>query len=602
MLDNPKQFLASLPNKPGIYQMYGDKGQILYVGKAKNLKNRVSSYFRGTKDPKTDILMSQVKNIEIIITPSENSALLLESNLIKTKKPRYNVAFKDDRSFPYLILSKHDFPRLEIYRGVINKSQGKYFGPFPDASAVHFIYDLIQKVFRLRVCKDSFMCNRSRPCMLYQIKLCGAPCVGSITKEKYALQVKLVEQFLLNKSKYVVEKLTKLMDESSARLAYELAANYRDQISDIRRVQAEQAMTNAKGNYDVIVVQAQDGDVVINILFVRNGLVIGNKNYFPKTSDFAESQEEVLSAFILHYYLQDKIDVLVPDKILVNIKLPDRLNIGKILYEKYGCKVVVSDCIKGAQKQLITMAEANGLNALKTHSRPVINYIEYLFNLKEMLCLSIVPNHIECFDVSHTMGEAQIASCVVFKGEGSSKAEYRRFNIKTTNVGDDYGALREALIRRYVNSKDLPDIIMVDGGRGQLNVASKVLRDLMITKPVLLGIAKGEGRKPGLEVIYMLGKKDPMFLPPRSLALHLMQQIRDEAHRFAITGHRKKMIKSRQKSELENISGVGKSKRTDLLKYFGGMVELKSAGIDDLAKVKGVGGELARRIYEHLHA
>ena len=602
MIDNEKQFLATLPNKPGVYQMYDANQHILYVGKAKNLKKRVSSYFRAVDHPKTKIFMTQVKNIEIIITPSENAALLLESNLIKTKKPRYNILFKDDKSFPYLLLSRHEFPRLCVHRGAINKTHGKYFGPFPDAKAVNFILNLLQKIFKMRVCKDSFMRNRSRPCMLHQIKLCSAPCVGYADKTAYALQVKLVEQFLCNKSDYVVKKLTKLMDASAAKLDYEQAVNYRDQIANIRKVQTEQVITKVSGNYDVIALVASDNEVCINVLFVRSGLVLGNKAYFPKIYNFNLSSGEILSAFITHHYLQDESNIIIPDKILLNVKLPQRLDIVEIFREKFGRKITISDNVQGTQKQLVAMAEVNATNALKTHHTSAINYTECLLDFKKTLHLLLTPQRIECFDVSHTMGESQVASCVVFNENGPSKKDYRRFNIKTARACDDYGALREALLRRYSDLENSPDVIMVDGGLGQLSVASQVLRMLDIQKVTLIAIAKGEARKPGLEKIYIRGKRAPLILSPQSQTLHFIQQIRDEAHRFAITGHRKQMRKSRHQSVLENIPGIGKSKRALLLKHFGGLVELQSSGVADLAKVNGIGRDLAKRIYENLHA
>ncbi|HBY55204.1 MAG TPA: excinuclease ABC subunit C [Coxiellaceae bacterium] len=602
MIDNEKQFLSSLPNKPGIYQMFDAGGQVLYVGKAKNLKKRVSSYFRAANHPKTKIFMAQVENIEIIITPSENAALLLESNLIKAKKPRYNILFKDDKSFPYLLLSRHDFPRLSIHRGAINKVYGKYFGQFPDALAVNFILNLLQKIFKIRVCKDSFMRNRSRPCMLYQIKLCSAPCVGYVDKVVYASQVELVEQFLCNKSDYVVKKLTKLMDMSATKLDYEQAVNYRDQIANIRKVQAKQVITEASGNYDVIALVVKNNEVCINVLFIRNGLVLGNKACFPKIYNFTLSPGEILSAFITHYYLQNENNTIIPEKILLNIKLPQRLDIVKIFREKFGRRITVSDRVQGAQKQLIAMAEVNAANALKNHHTSSINYAQCLLDFKKILNLLSVPQRIECFDVSHTMGEAQVASCVVFNESGPSKKDYRRFNIKNVRAGDDYGALRDALLRRYGNLENLPDVIMVDGGLGQLGVASQVLQMLNMQKVKLIAVAKGKDRKPGLEKIYIYGRKDPLILSPQSQVLHFIQQIRDEAHHFAITSHRKQMRKSRHKSVLENISGVGKSKRVALLKYFGGLAELQSAGADDLAKVNGIGSGLAKRIYDRLHA
>jgi excinuclease ABC subunit C len=602
MLDNPRQFLNSLPNKPGIYEMYDALHQILYVGKAKNLKKRLSSYFHSLIDPKTKALMLQVKSIEIIITPNENASLLLENNLIKAKKPRYNILFKDDKSFPYILLSRHNYSRLSIHRGAINKIAGKYFGPFPDATAVNFVLNLLQKLFGIRTCKDSFMRNRSRPCMLHQIKLCLAPCVGYIDRTTYALQVKLIEQFLRNKSDHVVNQLTKLMDAASDKLAYEQAANYRDQIANIRKVQSEQAITRTDGNIDVMALAAKENNVCINVLFVRNGLLLGNKTYFPEGCDFISSKSEALTSFIMHYYLQNTANIVVPDRILLNIKLSNRLQITTIFCERFRRKVIISDHIQGVQKQLITLAEANANNSLKNRDKLAINYAERLLDFKNTFHLSSIPQRIECFDVSHTMGEAEVASCVVFNNDGPNKSNYRRFNIKKKGMGDDYGALREVLLRRYSNLKILPDVIIIDGGRGQLNVAIQALRTLQMQNVSIIAIAKGKVRRPGLEEIYMQGKKDSLVLSPHSPTLHLMQQIRDEAHRFAISDHRNRMIKSRCQSALENIPGIGKAKRTLLLKHFGGIIGLQSVGIDELAKVVGVGRNLAKRIYEYLHA
>ena len=602
MLSDPRKFLKSLPNKPGVYQMIDGGHKVLYVGKAKNLKHRLRNYFYSVKDPKTLAFMAQVKNIEIIITANENAALLLESNLIKTLKPRYNILFKDDKSFPYLFLSQHDFPRLSMIRAATNKIPGKYFGPFPSAKAVDFTLDLLQKIFRLRVCQDSFLRSRTRPCMFHQIKLCNAPCTGFVDKEMYASQVKLVEQFLSNKSNYIVEQLTKSMDAAAARLDYEQAAVYRDQITSIRKVQTQQAITKGSGNLDIIALATNESAVCIDILFVRNGMLLGNKTYFPVAPKFNLSSDEILTTFLTQHYLQNEISEIVPDKILVNIKLQNRLGVSVLLSEKFKRKIVISDHIRCAQKHLITTAEANAINALKTHLASAASYFERLRNFKDTLHLSVLPRRIECFDVSHTMGEAQMAALVVFDEHGANKSAYRRYNIKTTSVGDDYSALHEALSRRYGDLRDLPDVIMIDGGRGQLNVAVQVLQKLQIDNVFLMAIAKGLERKPGSEEIYIYGRKDPLILAPQSPALHFIQQIRDESHRFAITGHRKKMVKLRRQSILGNIVGVGKARQMILLKHFGGLTELKGAGIDDLAKIKGISSNLARRIYEYLHA
>lgn len=602
ILNDPRKLLKTLPNKPGVYQMIDDGCKVLYVGKAKNLRKRLHNYFYAVRDPKTLAFMAQVKNIEIIITANENAALLLESNLIKTLKPRYNILFKDDKSFPYLFLSQHDFPRLSVYRGATNKILGKYFGPFPSAKAVNFTLDLLQKIFRLRVCGDSFLRNRTRPCMLYQIKLCGAPCVGCIDKVAYATQVKFALQFLNNKSDHIVQMLTKSMDAAATKLDYEQAANYRDQITNIRKVQTQQAITKGFGDMDVLALATNDDAICVDVLFVRNGLLLGNKAYFPVAHKFNLSSEEILTTFLMQHYLQNEISAVIPAKILVNVKLQNCAGIAVLLSEKFKHKVVIIDHVRGVQKQLITTALANAFNALKTHLASASSYFERLRNFKDTMRLSVLPKRIECFDVSHTMGEAQVAVCVVFDEHGPNKSAYRRFNIKTTNVGDDYAAMREALLRRYGDLENLPDVIMIDGGKGQLSVAAQVLQELQIHDVFLMAIAKGPKRKPGLEDIYINGKKDPLVLSPQSPALHFIQQIRDESHRFAITGHRKKMLKLRRQSVLGNIAGVGKARQMILLKHFGGLAELKSAGIDDLIKIKGISRNLAERIYTYLHA
>ena len=620
MLKDPKKFLNSLPNRPGVYEMYDAKAQVLYVGKAKNLKKRLQNYFRSAQDSKTNALMAKIVDIKIIVTSNENDAWLLEGNLIKLKKPHYNILFKDDKSFPYLVLSRHEFPRLSIYRGVVNKAQGNYFGPYPDASAVRFIFNLVQKVFQLRVCKDVFMNNRSRPCMLYQINLCSAPCKRCIDKKGYAVQVDLVERFLSGKNDYVVRKLTELMDIASVRLDYEQAADYRDQITNIRKIQKDQAISKSGGSCDVVALVAKEGVIVINILFVRNGLVVGNKNYFPEVHAIVEPLEEILIDFIRDHYFARKDGAMVPETVLFDIldsrqrssmkALEDRhsgmtgsiQNLSQLFYKKFGRKIKISSHVRGAQKQLKIMARENAFNALKTRVQSTVSYDDSLLDLQKSLSLSNLPKHIECFDVSHTMGEEIVASCVVFKEGGFSNKDYRCFNIRTTRKGDDYQALRETLLRRYSTLSFLPDLIIIDGGIGQLNVAKAVLEDLNIKDVTLLAIAKGKDRKPGLETIYVAGEKPPLPLSPKTKVFRLIQQIRDEAHRFAVSSHRKRMRKNRSRSELENIVGVGKLKRTFLLKYFGGLQELRAAGIDDLAKVKGIGNLLAKRIYEHLHA
>jgi excinuclease ABC subunit C len=494
MLKDPKTFLNSLPNKPGVYQMYDKKHEVIYVGKAKNLKKRLTSYFRGALDTKTHALMSEAATIEIIVTPNENTSFLLEGNLIKAKKPYYNIIFKDDKSFPYIHLTSHDYPRLTLYRGIIKKGTGKYFGPFPSTNSASFVIDLLQKIFKLRICQDHFMAHRSRPCMLHQIKLCNAPCcTGYIDKEAYGLQIKLIDDFLQGKRDFVVKELTNLMDQASEKKLYEQAAIYRDQIVSIRKVQTEQAVITTRGNIDVLVYVASDNNICINVLFVRNGLLLGNRTYFPKTHGSGlEDGANALSAFIMHFYLQSNVEIVVPDKILLNLKLPDSKQLALLLSEKLGQKVKILNSAKGIEKQLVSMAEDNASNSLRNRGNPLINYEKNIKNFVDVFKLTRLPKRIECFDVSHTAGELTVASMVVFNEKGPNKNEYRLFNVKREGRGDDYGALQEVLGRRFSEAKALPDVLMIDGGRGQFNVAARVLLDLKLKNIFLLAIAKGQ--------------------------------------------------------------------------------------------------------------
>jgi excinuclease ABC subunit C len=600
-MKNVQEFLNSLPNKPGVYKMYNDQQQVLYVGKASNLKKRLASYFGTLTAAKTQALMAQVTRIETILTASEKDALLLENNLIKAEHPRYNILFKDDKSFPYLVLSRHELPALSVYRGPINKATGEYFGPFPNVSSLNFVLGLLQKIFKLRVCKDRELQGRSRPCMLYQIKLCSAPCVAYITPKDYKLQVDLVREFLHSKNEEIVVKLTALMNNAAQVRAYEEAARYRDQIAHIRKIQSNQTIVKIAGNYDVIVLVNKENQLAVGMLFVRGGLVIGNSTYFPAAEYLAWESDEILPRFIMHYYLRDKVRVTVPEKILVNVDLLERLSLMNIFQEKFGKKIVITSHSRGVGRELINMAQLNALNALTIKYRSQVTYRNSLAEFQAKIAPPVKLEHLECFDVSHTQGESQVASCVVFKKDRPSKKDYRIFNIKNITPGDDYAALTAALQRRYGDYRDLPDTIIIDGGYGQLKVAAQVLQQLGITQVFLLAVAKGRERKVGLEKIYTLESKAPLAIPPYSKALHFIQQLRDEAHRFALSRHRQKMITSRLQSELENIPGVGKEKCRMVLQYFGGITKLRSVGISDLAKVTGIGIHLATRIYDYLH-
>ncbi len=600
MLGSPKKFLKSQPNKPGVYQMYDKSGKILYVGKAKDLKKRLSSYFRQLKEPKTALFMEQVDKIEIMVAASENEALLLENSLIKAKKPRYNVLFKDDKSYPYIVFSNHEFPRLVIYRGIVNSKLGEYFGPFPDASAASFVLKLVQKIFKLRVCKDSFMQHRSRPCMLHQIKLCSAPCKGFIGQELYNLQLGLARDFLLNRNDFLVKKLNQLMSEAAAKLDYEQAASYRDQITRIRRVQADQSVTKVKGDLDVIALMEKQGIIAITILFVRSSIIIGSKHFFPLENNELLNNQDILSAFLGYYYLQQADNIATPAKIFVNLALADRSRLSAVISEKFHHSVTITANLRGNNKKLLAMAEANAMNALEQRHKSTSRYSAGWIELGKILQFTNHLRRVECFDVSHTGGEEQVVSCVVFDQNGPKKTSYRRFKVKTESRGDDYSALRIAIFKRYSKLNDLPDVIIVDGGKGQLSVVVKVILELKINI-IIMAIAKGVLRKPGLEEIYLYGQDEPMVLPANSPAFTLIQQLRDESHRFAIALNRSRMIKARSRSELENIPGISAYRRALLLNHFGGISELKRVGVGDLAKVKGIGNKLAKVIYEYLH-
>lgn len=576
---------ASFPNQPGVYRMLNAQGTVLYVGKAKNLKKRLTSYLR-TDDPKTLALMAQVKQIETTCTASENEALLLESNLIKTLKPHYNIVFKDDRSYPYLLLSAHSYPRLSIYRGA-RQEPGNYFGPFPHAQVVREVFNLLQKIFKLRSCSDSYFRHRSRPCMHYQIKRCRAPCVGMIDAAAYQRDVELVKLFLEGKSHAIIEDLFRAMQVAADHKDYEHAAYLRDQIADLKKIQQPQYMIVGSECVDVVAAVKQGSKSTINILQVRNGLVLWDKSYFLTQ----EITGETLTTFLAQYYTSFKL----PKKIIVNLKLPDRHWLQQALTEKFGQQVKIIDRSRGVYNKWIKMAENNAGEFLTRKVTVQDRMDEQMAELRKILELTQLKR-IECFDVSHTSGEATLAVCVVFGEAGAMKKDYRKFNIKQNSVGDDYGALKEALLRRYQKLEKLPDVLIVDGGKGQLRVAEKVLQQLHIENVKLLAIAKGADRKS--DQIYTLHGIIPFVRD--ALTLRLIQRIRDETHRFAITGHRKKLLKKRLHSTLEEIQGLGAAKSTRLLTQFGGLDGVKAASVGQLAQVSGISKKLALYIYKCL--
>ena len=595
-----KAFLKTLTSRPGVYRMINAEGEVIYVGKARNLLKRVGSYFtRSVTSPKTQAMVSQVANIEVTVTRNENEALILENNLIKELRPRYNVLLRDDKSYPYIYVSADEFPRLAFHRGA-KRAKGRYFGPFPSAGAVRETLNLLQKVFRVRQCEDSFYKNRSRPCLQYQIKRCTAPCVGYVMEDVYAEDVRHAMMFLEGKDSQVIDELVNRMEHASASLEFEQAAAFRDQIASLRRVQEKQYISGEGGDLDIIVSAVKNGVGCVQVFFIRGGHHLGNKTFFPKHTQDAEA-DEVLGAFLPQYYLGKP----VPNEVLVNHGLDEREWLESVLAEQAGRKVSISHNVRGDRARWLEMAQTNLAQAL---ARQLVNKsgLQQRYEaLQEALGLDDQPQRLECFDISHTQGEATVASCVVFDQDGPRKSDYRRFNIEDITPGDDYAAMHQALTRRYTRLKKgegkLPDILFIDGGKGQLSQAREVMAELAIDDVILVGVAKGEGRKPGLETLFLSGQGEPIILPADSPALHLVQQIRDEAHRFAITGHRQRRAKARGKSPLEGIPGVGAKRRRDLLNQFGGWQEVARAGVDDLAKVKGISQDLAQRIYDAFH-
>ncbi len=605
---DPKQFLKTLPHRPGVYQMLNEKGDTIYVGKARDLKKRVSTYFQ-KKDAgsKTSAMVAKIAKIITTVTPSENEALLLESNLIKQLHPRYNVLLRDDKSYPYIILSQDtDYPRLDFYRGS-KRQKGRYFGPFPSVAAVRDTLNQLQKIFKLRQCRDSFFANRTRPCLQYQIQRCTAPCVKYITPEDYAKDVDHTVMFLQGKSQSILTALTKQMKEASESTDYELAAHYRDQISSLRRIQQEQNVLGQKGDVDVIALVQDDYKNVscISLLCIRNGQVLGQKSFFPKVPK-GEGDSDIMASFIAQFYLIGSRQQAIPKELILSSDIDDATWLENALSEAAESKVSLSTHVRSQRAQWLKIAMMNAKQTLQSHLDEQNHYYQRFEALRRAFSLDTLPVRLECFDVSHTMGEATVASCVVFDEKGPRTSDYRRFNIKDIQSGDDYAAMRQALQRRYTRLKKgeglLPDILFIDGGKGQLTQAQQILEELQVSGLLVIGIAKGPERKPGMETLFIMGQNRPIHLAPDAPALHLIQHIRDEAHRFAITGHRAKRDKQRQTSTLENIPGVGAVKRRELLQHFGGLQAVKRASIDELAKVPGISHALASQIYDILHA
>lgn len=599
-----KTFLANLPTRPGVYRMFDEAGEVLYVGKAKSLKSRVSSYFRTTAlDSKTMALVARINNVETTVTGSETEALLLEQSLIKEYRPPYNIVFRDDKSYPYIFLStEDDYPRLAFHRGA-QKRKGRYFGPFPSAYSVRDSLNILQKVFLVRQCEDTFFKNRTRPCLQYQIKRCSGPCCDLIAKEDYAEDVENAVLFLEGKSNVVMQDYANKMEAASKALEFEKAAHYRDQLGHLRKIQEQQYVVGNQGDIDVLAVVMGPGGVCVLVMFIRGGRMLGNKTYFPKTR-LDEDEPAVLTAFLPQYYLGENAGRETPPELVVNAAIEDKLLLEEALTLQAGRKVLISDNVRSHRKRWVQLAETNARQSLGTHLANRNNLEQRFTSLTQALSLDEVPERLECFDISHSSGEATVASCVVFDQNGPLKSDYRRFNIEGITPGDDYAAMSQALSRRYTRIKKgegkLPDILFIDGGKGQLREAEKIFEELQIEGVTLVGVAKGPTRKAGLESLIVSGGPE-LNLPPDAPALHLIQHIRDESHRFAITAHRQRRGKKRTESVLEGIEGVGPKRRRALLRHFGGTAQVQSASVDELAKVEGISKVMADQIYATLH-
>ncbi len=595
-----KTFLESLTQRPGVYKMLDRYGEVVYVGKAKNLKKRITSHFaRADHSPKQKAMMARAASIEVTVTHTEGEALLLESQLIKRFKPRYNITLRDDKSYPYIYVSAHQrFPRLAFYRGGKRK-QGRLFGPYPSANAVRMSLKLLQKVFPVRQCQDSFFQNRTRPCLQYQIKRCTAPCVDLVTPEAYRQDVDDTLAFLEGNGNQLIDELATRMEAASSALQFETAARYRDQIATLRTLLAKQVVHGEHGDIDLIACALKGNVACVQVFFIRNGQQLGDKAFFPRMPDVYEASA-VLEAFISQYYLGKRI----PHEVLVSHEIKHRALLEEVLGVQAKHAVKISARLRGERARHLDLALTNAENALKTKLASRADLSARFLALAQEVGRAEPPRRLECFDISHLQGEQTVASCVVFDSQGPVKSAYRRFNIEGITPGDDCAALAQAVRRRYQRVKkgecEAPDILFIDGGKGQVHAVRSVLEELGIEGVMMIGVAKGPDRKPGAETL-VLADGSPVVLPPSSLALLLIQQVRDEAHRFAVTGHRQRRAKAKRQSTLESISGLGPRRRQKLLKQFGGLHEISKAGIGELCGVEGIHKQLAQRIYDIFH-
>lgn len=598
-----KAFLKSLTNLPGVYQMYDEQGKILYVGKAKNLKSRVSSYFRSSGlTAKTEALVGRIVSIEVTITATEAEALILEHNLIKQQRPPYNILLRDDKSYPHIFVSDHEWPRLAFHRGA-KKKKGQYFGPFPNAQAARETLSMLQKVFRVRQCEDGFFRNRSRPCLQYQIERCTAPCVNLVEKERYQEDLKHSLDLLNGDNKKLSDELIKQMNVASEQLDFEQAAAVRDQIDMIRQIQAEQTIEKGKGNLDVISAALDGDECCVHMLYIRQGRIIGSRSFFPKVK-LEETGEELLESFLAHHYLTGP-EARVPAELLVSAEFESLEALEQALQQHCNRKISIRKPQRGRGIEWLQTAGKAAEQNLIGSKASKQSYTRRLNNLTEALQFDTPIKRLECYDISHTQGSLTVGSCVVFDESGPSKKDYRRFNIEGITGGDDYAAMDQVLRRRFTRlqkgESTMPDMLVIDGGKGQLNIACNVLQELGVTGVEVLGVAKGTTRKSGWERFFLGGDSTEIVLEPTSPGFHLLQHIRDEAHRFAITGHKARRGKKFVESPLQDIPGIGDKRRKVLVDHFGGYKGIESASATDLAKVEGISKDLAQSIYDYFH-
>jgi len=598
-----KQFLSSVSASPGVYKMLDEHQNALYVGKAKRLKPRLASYFRGQLNAKTQAMVSRIADIQITVTRSETEALLLEQTLIKELRPPYNILLRDDKSYPFVFVTdRHPYPALEYKRARQRRGDGKYLGPYPSSGAVRESLTLMQKIFRIRNCEDSVFAHRSRPCLQYQIERCSAPCVDYISQPEYQRDVDHAVMCLEGKSEHVTQLLTEEMEAASRALNFEEAARLRDQIQQLRQMQQRQFVDNESGDADIFALAQRPGALGISILSVRDGRLLGARHHMPK-NDLDLSPEALLTEVVSQYYFGQPHGV--PSEVITNLPLEDGTLIADALAQQAGKKVRVTHQVRGHRAQWQHLAMTNAEQQLASQLANTTQLTERFTSLQQALGLPSLPERLECFDISHSQGEATVASCVVFDHQGPRKSDYRHFRIEGVAAGDDYAAMQQALTRRLKRVKSgeaiAPDVLIVDGGKGQLNMARQVLTDLQVPGIVLLGVAKGTTRKAGLETLFLESSDNPLVLAPASPALHLVQHIRDESHRFAIAGHRAARDKARRTSTLQDIPGIGPKRRRELLKFFGGLQGVQKASRDELSRVPGISAALAETIYVTLN-